>query len=106
MAITHTERLKPYRMEIDFHLSDLGEGPQLRRLREKVAHFVLSSEERAELEWLDGAVIEILQDEESEIAPYLLQDDESQPIEKWWWHLGKLVNGTYPQSEKMLKEAA
>jgi hypothetical protein len=25
-----------------------------------------------------------------------LEDDESQPIEKWWWHLHKVAKGKYP----------
>ncbi len=25
-----------------------------------------------------------------------LQDDDGQPIEKWWWHLNKIAEGKYP----------
>ena len=25
-----------------------------------------------------------------------IQDDDTQPLEKWWWHLHKIANGTYP----------
>jgi len=25
-----------------------------------------------------------------------LEDDQSQPIEKWWWHLHKIAKGKYP----------
>ena len=106
MAIKHNFRLKPYYTEVSFRLSDLGEGPELQRLREKLSTLLLSPDEQAELEWIDGAVIEILQDEDSVVAPYLLEDDESQPIEKWWWHLGKIANGTYPQKDDLLKKAA
>ncbi|MCS6876277.1 MAG: hypothetical protein NZ526_04970 [Aquificaceae bacterium] len=31
-----------------------------------------------------------------------LEDDDSQPIEKWWWHLHKIAKGRYPSL--MLKE--
>ena len=24
------------------------------------------------------------------------KDDNTQPLEKWWWHLHKIANGTYP----------
>jgi len=27
---------------------------------------------------------------------FKIEDDESQPIEKWWWHLNKIVKGEYP----------
>ena len=27
---------------------------------------------------------------------FKIQDDESQPLEKWWWHLNKIVKGEYP----------
>lgn len=26
----------------------------------------------------------------------ITEDDESQPIEKWWWHLHKVAKGKYP----------
>jgi len=26
-----------------------------------------------------------------------IQDDDTQPIEKWWWHLHKIAEGTYPK---------
>ena len=25
-----------------------------------------------------------------------VQDDPSQPLEKWWWHLNKIAKGEYP----------
>ena len=25
-----------------------------------------------------------------------IEDDETQPLEKWWWHLNKIVRGEYP----------
>ncbi len=31
-----------------------------------------------------------------------MEDDDSQPIEKWWWHLHKVARGKYPSL--MLKE--
>ncbi len=31
-----------------------------------------------------------------------MQDDDSQPIEKWWWHLHKVAKGKYPSL--MLKD--
>ncbi len=26
-----------------------------------------------------------------------VQDDNTQPLEKWWWHLHKIANRTYPK---------
>ncbi len=26
-----------------------------------------------------------------------IEDDDSQPLEKWWWHLHKIAEGTYPK---------
>ncbi len=27
---------------------------------------------------------------------FKIQDDPSQPLEKWWWHLNKIAKGEYP----------
>ncbi len=26
-----------------------------------------------------------------------IEDDDSQPLEKWWWHLHKIAEGSYPK---------
>ena len=26
-----------------------------------------------------------------------IQDNDTQPLEKWWWHLHKIAQGTYPK---------
>lgn len=31
-----------------------------------------------------------------EVLPEVLQDDQAQPLDHWWWHLGALRGGTYP----------
>ncbi len=27
---------------------------------------------------------------------FKIEDDPNQPLEKWWWHLNKIVKGEYP----------
>lgn len=34
--------------------------------------------------------------EAMEMSDEPLQDDNSQPLEKWWWHLHKIAKGRYP----------
>ncbi len=34
--------------------------------------------------------------EAMDISDEPLQDDNSQPLEKWWWHLHKIAKGKYP----------
>jgi len=28
-----------------------------------------------------------------------IEDDPSQPLEKWWWHLNKIVRGEFPEDK-------
>ncbi len=28
-----------------------------------------------------------------------IQDDDTQPLEKWWWHLHKIAKGKYPKDK-------
>lgn len=89
MDASRTHQLTAYRNQVEFCLEN-GEGPALRQLRE---HFkgVVSHE----LADIDEAVIDYI-GELDYVAPYLLSDDATKPLENWWWHLSKLRNHTYP----------
>ncbi len=30
---------------------------------------------------------------------FKIEDDPSQPLEKWWWHLNKIVRGEFPEDK-------
>lgn len=88
------ERLRSYREETFFAL-EVGEGFTLRAARNRLAGMSLTNDERNELSIIDGMVIESII-ELDEVADYLLNDDETQPLADWWWHLGKIRQRTYP----------
>lgn len=94
MAYPYAERLRGYRQQVDFCLEQ-GEGPVLRPLREDVDNMVLNDMEQSELANIDAGVINYLLTL-SEVSQYLIKDDAEQPLAKWWWHLGKIRNKTYP----------
>lgn len=87
-------RLRGYLEEVEFAL-EMGDGPFLRETRERLATLILDDSESTELARLDGFVIDQILTLD-EIQPFLLEDDEAQPLERWWWHLGKLRRRTYP----------
>lgn len=72
--------------------SECGEDWQVRESRQRL--FDLGFDNK-EIRKLDEIVLEsaIVNDYVSSSAT---QDDESQPLERWWWHLNKLRNETYP----------
>ena len=37
---------------------------------------------------------------------FKIEDDPSQPLEKWWWHLNRIVRGEFPEDKlpKHLRE--
>jgi hypothetical protein len=70
-------------------------------------NFILSLRERIHQEGLEESPYVIKADrklfqnvhrfiEIMESSDEPLEDDESQPIEKWWWHLHKVAKGNYP----------
>ena len=59
-------------------------------IREKLKEYGDNEEVRKLDKWLLEDLKEILK-----INTYF-KDDDTQPIEKWWWHLHKIANGTYP----------
>lgn len=87
-------RLNGYHQEVYFAL-DAGEGPVLRETRERLVSDDLLPEETSELQVLDAVVVDSVIQFDA-IADYLLADNPTQPLSKWWWHLGKLRAGLYP----------
>ncbi|MDZ4154420.1 hypothetical protein [Methylicorpusculum sp.] len=94
MDYPYAERLKAYRFQVDFCLEQ-GEGPVLRAVRETVGLLSLADQEAAELADIDAVALEYILGLGT-LAPYLLTDDDSQPLSHWWWHLGKLQSKTFP----------
>lgn len=60
-------------------------------IREKLKDY----EDNEEVRKLDVWLLEDLEDILN-VNP-TIQDDDSQPLEKWWWHLNKIAKGTYPK---------
>ncbi len=82
-----TDLLNDLSEVIHFGLFD-GGGIGVRELRERLSH-----QEDEVLHELDAILIEsVLVDD---LASSVFNDDESQAIEKWWWHLGKIRNRKY-----------
>jgi hypothetical protein len=87
-----SDPLKRYREYAWFQFSMDGEGVGLRQAREALDERVARLKAVRDL---DEIVIEATQVNEY-INPVLLEDDPSQPLDRWWWHLGKLRHRTYP----------
>lgn len=92
MDAKRSDPVARYREYAWFQFSMDGEGLGLRAARERVNELPALSQEVREL---DEIVIEATQVNDY-INPGLLEDDASQPLEHWWWHLGKLRVGSYP----------
>lgn len=94
MANQANDRLRGYRVEIDFSLPS-GDGVLLREGRTRIATLSLTASERRDLQELDEIVMDTILDH-GDLQPYLLEDNPDYPLIHWWWHLGKLRAGTYP----------
>ncbi|NEX20998.1 hypothetical protein G3480_11860 [Thiorhodococcus mannitoliphagus] len=94
MAASRLARLNGYLEEVEFAL-DMGDGPLLRETRGRLGVLELDAEEEAELGRLDALVVDQVRSL-NDIQSFLLEDDPSHPLEHWWWHLGKLRDGSYP----------
>jgi hypothetical protein len=97
MAYPYADRLKGYRQQVDFCLEQ-GEGPALRQLRDDISKLALTNDEAAELADIDAGVIEYLLTLDS-VAPYLLDDDNAQPLDSWWWYLDEIRAKTFPADQ-------
>lgn len=71
-------------------------GGWVRELRELLAAQALDTAQRAELDALDAILIEALR--EGDIEAALLDDDAAAPLAHWWWHLGAIRAGSYPEA--------
>ncbi len=60
-------------------------------IREKLKDY----EDNEEVRKLDVWLLEDLEDI-LKVNTYF-KDDDTQPLEKWWWHLHKIAEGTYPK---------
>lgn len=94
MANQANDRLRGYRVEIDFALPS-GDGVLLRESRTRIATMALTASEQRDLQKLDEIVMETILDHD-DLQPYLQEDNPDYPLTQWWWHLGKLRAGAYP----------
>lgn len=90
-------RLRGYREVVSFAL-EMGDGPFLRETRQRLSALSLNADEIAELANIDADVIDEMMRSDL-IEADILADDDSQPLERWWWHLGKLRKRTYPVTQ-------
>ncbi len=72
--------------------ADCGEGGRVREARQQLAD---SSIDNAETQTLDAIVIEAAIANDY-VSDDVMRDDAGQPLENWWWHLGKIRAKTYP----------
>lgn len=72
--------------------ADCGEGGRLREARQQLAD---SGIDNAETQNLDVIVIEATIANDY-VSDDVMQDDVSQPLQNWWWHLSKIRAKTYP----------
>ena len=92
MDVKRLDPLKRYEEYVCFQLAYDGEGRGLRQARAALEPPLAISQTVREL---DEIVIEAIRVNDY-IDPALLEDDASQLLKHWWWHLGKLRKGTYP----------
>lgn len=77
--------------------SGFGPGDECRAARDRVPTAELTDEQLAALTEIDTQLIDWVVGEDDDAVWWeLVEDDASQSIDRWWWHLGALRNGTYP----------
>ncbi|MBV5274447.1 MAG: hypothetical protein JZU52_12660 [Lamprocystis purpurea] len=69
-------------------------GAEARTEREWLSGLMLSDQERADCDELDGILIE--QTLAGAVLPELLADLPAEPLDHWWWHLGAIRDRSYP----------
>jgi hypothetical protein len=69
-------------------------GAEARTEREWLSGLMLSDQERADRDELDGILIE--QTLAGEVLPEVLADLPARPLDHWWWHLGAIHDRSYP----------
>lgn len=98
MALKRPPLLADYHEVIWYEL-DVGGGSLLPTLRDRIEQEKeqWNQELLADLEKHDEYLLDhVLVTPQEEIWPSLLEDHPDQPLERWWWHLGKLRRGEYP----------
>lgn len=73
--------------------ADCGEDFDMRESRELV--FKLGRDMDSEVRIIDEIVIEAVIANDY-VAASAMNDDDNQPLQNWWWHLGKIRGKTYP----------
>jgi len=74
-----------------------GIAPGLREQRQRVSQQSWDQQQQSALQYADEFLLEVVTDDEVADLPIeIFQDDKTQPLTYWWWHLGKLRDGTYP----------
>lgn len=73
--------------------ADCGEDFNMRESRERVSE--LGKDADSEVKMIDEIVIEAAIANDY-IADSALDDDQTRPLQNWWWHLGKIRHKTYP----------
>lgn len=75
----------------------IGVVPGLREQRSRVTQQTWNEQQLSALWYADRFLLDAITDtEEYDLPTELLQDDPTRPLSDWWWHLGKLRDGTYP----------
>jgi hypothetical protein len=93
--IDESDSLIWYKESVRYGLAE-GTAPGVREQREQLAESGhLTGNQAENLAALDEEALEYVL-ELPELDGELLQDDPSQPMEKWWWHLGAIRQGAYP----------
>ena len=92
MESTSIDLVARYREYVEFQLAIDGEGLGLREARQALANKGIESQETWTLDELAVEAVQTIDD----LNPALLADAPDRPLTAWWWHLGKLRNGTYP----------
>ena len=70
-----------------YQFADDGEGIGLREAREQL--HLLKLDDDVFVQEVDAVVMESLM-ELDYINPLLLMDDDTQPLNHWWWHFSKI----------------
>jgi hypothetical protein len=96
MANPRPAALSDYHDVVWYEL-ETGGGHSLRVLRDQLDRLDMTPEQISQLHELDQLAVEYIQEADDEaLWPALIEDDTTQPLNYWWWHLGKLRAGIYP----------
>lgn len=93
--IDENDTLIWYREAVRYGLAE-GTAPGVRQQRDAlVGNLRLTPSQLEKLAALDEEALEYVLE-----LPYidgdLLEDNPAQPLEKWWWHLGAIRQGSFP----------